>query len=290
MIQALSYYLLLPLIYLLSILPFRILYLISDFIYVIVYRIFRYRKEIIINNLKRSFPQKTEKEINKICKDYYHYLCDLIVEAFKKITMKSDATLNHCQFMNAELLDNFFQKNKSVILLMGHYGNWEWAGSSFSLSCKHQLHVVYKPLSNKYFEALMCKTRTMFGTKLIKMQNTFKDVLTYKDKHAAFAFIADQMPAPQTAYWTTFLHQDTGLFTGAERIAKKYDLPVVFINIVRVKRGYYQIFAEVLSDTPKLTAENEIIQKYAERLEEEIVKMPETWLWSHRRWKYPRPI
>ena len=290
MIQAISFYIFLPLIYLVSLLPFRLLYLFSDFIYLLVYRIIGYRKEVVLENLRKSFPEKTEAEIHLICKKYYHYLCDLIMEVFKKITMNSHTTLKHCKFMNAELLDEIFEKDKSIILLMGHYGNWEWAGSSFSLSCKHQLHVVYKPLSNKYFENLMCKTRTMFGTKLIKMQNTFKDVLTYKNSNAAFAFIADQMPAPQTAYWTQFLNQDTGLFTGAERIAKKYDFPVVFINIVRVKRGYYQIFAELLTDTPKANSENEIIQKYAERLEQEIIKMPETWLWSHRRWKYPRPI
>ncbi len=290
MIQALSYYILLPFLYFISLLPFRLLYLVSDFIFGIIYHLIGYRKNVVLNNLRKSFPQKTEIEIEQMCRKYYHYLCDLIVEVFKKITMNSHTTLKHCQFMNAELLDGIFEKNKSIILLMGHYGNWEWAGSSFSLACKHQLHVVYKPLSNQYFEALMVKTRTMFGTKLIKMQNTFKDVLTYKDTKAAFAFIADQMPSPQTAYWTQFLNQDTGLFTGAEKIAKKYDLPVVFINIVRIKRGYYQIFAELLTDTPKVTSDNEIIQKYAERLEQEIIRMPETWLWSHRRWKYPRPI
>lgn len=286
--QAISYYILLPFIYLVSLLPFTVLYLISDVMYLILYRVVGYRKEVILNNLRNSFPDKSETEIRQMGKDYYHYFCDLILEVFKKITMNSRTTLAHCKMMNVEVLDQLFEQNKSVILLMGHYGNWEWAGSSFSLSCKHQLHVIYKPLSNAYFEELMRKTRTMFGTKLIKMQNTFKDILSYKNENAAFAFIADQTPPPQLAYWTTFLNQETAFFTGAERIAKKYDLPVVFINIKRVKRGYYQIHAELLSEVPKTVTENQIIQLYSERLALEINKMPEIWLWSHRRWKHER--
>jgi len=287
--QAIAYYILLPFIYFISLLPFKILYYISDIVFFIIYKVIGYRKQVVLENLTNSFPNKSKKEIEKICSNYYRYLCDLILEAFKKLTMDSRTTLAHCQMMNAPLLDELFEKNKSIILLMGHYGNWEWAGSSFSLSCKHQLHVIYKPLSNIRFEELMRKTRMLFGTQLIKMQNAFKDIMTLKNSNAAFAFIADQMPAPQMAYWTDFLNQETAFFTGAEKIGKKYDLPIVFINILRVKRGYYQIHAELLSEFPKQASENEIIQKYVERLEQEINKMPETWLWSHRRWKHKRP-
>ncbi|TAH27726.1 MAG: lipid A biosynthesis acyltransferase [Cytophagales bacterium] len=287
--QAISYYLLLPLIYFISILPFRLLYLFSDVLFLILYHLLGYRKKIVLNNLSNSFPEKSSQEINQIAKEYYRYLCDLILEAFKKITMNSATTLKHCKFKNEQVLNQLFENNKSVILLMGHYGNWEWAGSSFSLSCKHQLYVVYKPLSNPYFEGLMCKTRTLFGTKLIKMQNTFKDILNNKDKVAAYAFIADQTPSPQTAHWTTFLNQDTALFTGAEKIAKKYDFPVVFINIKRIKRGYYEINAELITDQPKTFEENKIIEQYAHKLEKEIKIEPQTWLWSHRRWKHSKP-
>jgi len=169
---------------------------------------------------------------------------------------------------------------------MGHYGNWEWAGSTFTLETDYQLYVIYKPLSNKYWEDLMVKTRTMFGTKLIKVNNTLRDMINNKNEVSATAFIADQTPFPENAYWTKFLNQNTPVFTGAEKISKKLNYPIVFINIIRTKRGYYEIFAELLEQEPKNTAENEISERFINRLEKEIIKKPEIWLWSHRRWKH----
>jgi KDO2-lipid IV(A) lauroyltransferase len=285
----LFYYLALPFIYFISILPFPVLYIISDFMYVIVFHILGYRRKIVEQNLRNSFPEKSSEEIVQLSKKYFHYLCDLILEAFKKITINKKEALDHCKFHNAALFTKLYSENKSVMLLMGHYGNWEWAGSSFSLSNEHQLYVIYKPLSNNRFENLMCQTRTMFGTKLIKMENTLRDIINNKNNCSAYAFIADQTPSNQNAYWTNFLHQDTALFTGAEKLAKKLNFPVVFINIVRVKRGYYEIFAEMLCEDPKSSKDNEITEAYVRRLEQEIIKMPETWLWSHRRWKHKRP-
>lgn len=286
----LFYYLALPFIYLISILPFRLLYFVSDFLYLIIFHIFGYRRNVVEENLRNSFPEKSNKEIVQISKKYFHYLCDLILETLKKINLSKKGTLEHFKFHNTELLDKLYSENKSVILLMGHYGNWELAGSAFSLSCKHPLYVVYKPLSNRYFENLMVKSRTMFGTRLIKMENTLKDILANKNNCSAYAFIADQTPSNQNAYWTNFLNQDTAMFTGAEKLAKKLNFPVVFINIVKVKRGHYEIFAELLSENPKTTNENEIIESFVRRLEKEIIKMPETWLWSHRRWKQKRQV
>jgi len=190
--------------------------------------------------------------------------------------------------MNPELFSKLQAENRSIIVLMGHYGNWEWAGSSFSLMKKHQLFVVYKPLTSGYFENFMRKTRMLFGTKLIKMENTLKEILSNKKTLSAFAFIADQTPTPNIAYWTKFLNQNTAMYTGAEKLAKKLNYPVVFINIIRAKRGFYEVHAELLSENPKDTQENEITEKYISRLEAEIIKMPETWLWSHRRWKHRR--
>lgn len=285
----LAYYLALPFIYLLAFLPFRAMYAVSDFLFFLLFHVVGYRRKVVEQNLRNSFPNKTEQEIQTLSKKYYSYLCDLILESLKKININEKEALEHCRFMNAELLERFYNENKSVILLMGHYGNWEWAGSSFSLSNKQPLYVVYKPLSNPYFEKLMCKTRTMFGTRLIKMDNTLRDIINLKNDCSAFAFIADQTPAPEHAYWTQFLNQDTPLFLGAEKIARKMNYPVLFVNIVRVKRGYYEIHTEVVSENPRETAENEITEAYVRRLEQEIVKMPETWLWSHRRWKYTRP-
>jgi KDO2-lipid IV(A) lauroyltransferase len=285
----LLYYLALPFIYFISLLPFRLLYLFSDFLFVIVFHVVGYRRKVVEQNLKNSFPEKSDEEILRISKKYFHYMCDLILESLKKITINQKEAIAHCKFQNPEIFKKIYEENKSVILLMGHYGNWEWAGSSFSLSNKQPLYVVYKPLSNPHFENLMCKTRTMFGTRLIKMENTLRDIINNKNNCSAYAFIADQTPSNQNAYWTNFLNQDTAMFTGAEKLAKKLNFPVVFINIVRVKRGYYEIFAEMLCEDPKNCKENEIIETYIKRLEKEIIKMPETWLWSHRRWKHKRP-
>ncbi len=243
---------------------------------------------MVVQNLKNSFPEKSEREIQLITKKYYRYLCDLILETLKKININEKQASSRCKMANPELFEKLKSENRSIMLLMGHYGNWEWAGSSFSLMKKHQLFVVYKPLTSNYFENFMRRTRTMFGTKLIKMENTLKDILSNKNTLSAFAFIADQTPPPNIAYWTKFLNQDTAMYTGAEKLAKKLNYPVVFINIQRVKRGYYEVHAELLSENPKDTQENEITEKYIARLESEIKKMPEIWLWSHRRWKHKR--
>jgi KDO2-lipid IV(A) lauroyltransferase len=257
--------------------------------YVILFHVLGYRRKVVEQNLRNSFPEKSEQEIIQLSKEYFQYMCDLILESLKKITINEKQALERCQFMNKDLFERIYKENKSVILLMGHYGNWEWAGSSFSLSNKHQLFVVYKTLSNQYFEKLMCKTRTLFGTKLIKMENTLRDIINNKNNCSAYAFIADQTPSPQNAYWTRFLNQDTPMFTGAEKLARKLNFPVVFVNIVRVKRGYYQIECDMLCEDPKSSKENEITEAYIQRLEKEIIKMPEIWLWSHRRWKHNRP-
>jgi KDO2-lipid IV(A) lauroyltransferase len=285
----LLYYLALPFIYLISSLPYKALYAFSDFLYLIVFHVFGYRRKVVEDNLRKSFPEKSPEEIIKISKRYYHYLCDLILETFKKFTITEKESKERCILHNTELFKRLKDENRSVILLMGHYGNWEMAGSSFSLAHVHQLYVIYKPLANEYFENLMCKSRTKYGTKLIKMENTLKDILNNKNNCAAYAFIADQTPSNQNAYWTNFLNQDTAMFTGAEKLAKKLNFPVVFINIVRVKRGYYEIFPEMLCEDPKSSKENEIIELFVRKLEKEIIKMPETWLWSHRRWKQKRP-
>lgn len=285
-----AYYLALPFIYFLAALPFKALYAFSDFLCFILYHVIGYRRDVVEGNLRNSFPEKSEKEIKEISKKYYHYMCDLILESLKKININEKEALEHCRFSETTILDKLRSENKSVIILMGHYGNWEWAGSTFTLSTNYQLYVVYKTLSNKYFENLMCKTRTMFGTRLIKMENTLKDILNNKNNPSAYAFIADQTPFPQHAYWTNFLNQDTPLFTGAEKIAKKLNFPVVFVNIVREKRGYYTIYEELLFENPKETKDNEITEAYIRRLEQEIIKMPETWLWSHRRWKHKRQL
>jgi len=284
------YYIVLPFIYLLSALPFRALYILSNGMYVFLYHITGYRKKVVITNLKNSFPEKTEEEINAICKQYYSYLCDLFLETFKTLTISKKSMLKHCYFRPEaqKLFDRLADENKSVILVLGHLGNWEWAGNTFSLCCRHQLYVIYHPLRNKQFDGLMYKMRSHFGTKLIAKKDTFRTMLAQKGELNATAFIADQTPFPDNAYWVSFLNQDTPVFKGTEIIAKKINYPIVYVNVNRIKRGYYELNAEMLCENPAATADEEITLMHTRRLEHDIIARPETWLWSHKRWKHKR--
>ncbi len=279
-----------PFIYFLSLLPFPVLYGFSYFVYFLLYYVIRYRKNVVLENLHKSFPEKNDAEIRAISKAFYRYLCDLFLETFKTLTISKEAMLAHCTMTEPakKLFEQMADEGKSVILVLGHYGNWEWAGNTFSLLCKQQLYVIYHPLGNEFFDELMYKMRTRFGTRLIAMKNTFREMLAKKDELSTTAFIADQTPSSQNAYWTTFLNQDTPVFRGTEIIAKKLNHPVVYITINRVKRGYYEMSAEVLCAAPGATAEGEISEMHTRRLEQDIIAHPQYWLWSHRRWKHKR--
>ena len=285
------FYIALPFIYLISLLPFPLLYAFSYGVYALLYHVIGYRKKVVLQNLRNAFPGKSEAEINKICKDFYRHLCDLFIETFKTLTISEKTMLKHCYFGpgSKELFDKMAAENKSVILVLGHYGNWEWAGNTFSLLCKQQLYVIYHPLGNKHFDNLMYKMRTRFGTKLIAMKNTFKEMLANKMELNTTAFIADQTPSNNNAYWTTFMGQDTPVFWGTEIIAKKLNRPIIYLTIDKPKRGYYQMNARMLCENPAGTAEGEISEMHTRQLEQDIIARPEIWLWSHRRWKHKRP-
>ncbi|MFI5150037.1 MAG: lysophospholipid acyltransferase family protein [Bacteroidia bacterium] len=288
--QAFIFYLALPFIYLLSLLPFSVFYLFSDFVYFLLYIVIGYRKDVVTSNLRNSFPGKSEEEIVRIRKMFYSYLCDLFLETFKTLTISKASALKHCKLTpeTKALFEKYHAEKKSVIIVMGHFGNWEWAGNTFSLQCPQQLYVIYHPLTNKKFDGLIYRMRTRFGTKLIAMRDTYKDMVRFKDEINATAFIADQTPAPESAYWTSFLNQDTPVFLGTEKIARKLNYPVVYASVRRIKRGYYEIAAETLFEDPRLTTDGEITEAHTRKLEREIIAQPEIWLWSHKRWKHKR--
>ncbi|WP_160713297.1 lysophospholipid acyltransferase family protein [Chitinophaga solisilvae] len=288
--SVIAYYLLLPVIYAVSLLPFRILYFLSDIVYVLLYHLLGYRKKVVLQNLRNSFPDKNEAEIQRICKDFYHYLCDLFLETFKTLTISKQAMVNHCRFTDETLalFDQLAADKKSVVLVMGHKGNWEWAGNTFSILCRQQLYVIYHPLANKQFNGLMYRMRTRFGTRLIAMQDTFRDMVQNRGEVNATAFIADQAPQPKTAHWLTFLHQDTPVFKGTEKIAQKLNYPVVYVTVHRVRRGYYSVSAHMLTSTPATEKDGDITAAHTRQLETDIIAQPATWLWSHKRWKHRR--
>jgi len=286
------YFLLLPFLYLLSVLPFTLLYFLSDILYLLLYYVIGYRKRIIIQNLQNSFPDKSNAEIKVIIKKFYRYLCDLFLETFKTLTISPKTMLAHCKMDKGaqQLFQQLNDEKKSIILVIGHFGNWEWAGNTFSLICKQQLYVIYHTIANKNFNELMYKMRTRFGTKLIEMNDTFKAMVSNRHEISVTAFIADQTPQPKNAYWTNFLHQDTPVFWGTERIARKLNYPIVYITIKRLKRGYYELFAELLENNPVETIDGAISEQHTKRLEQDIIAQPEIWLWSHRRWKHKRSV
>lgn len=290
--QAIVYYLTLPFIYLLSLLPFPLLYLFSDLVFFLLYHLIGYRKDVVLQNLRNSFPDKSEKELLVIRKKFFHFMCDLFIETFKTLTISPANMLKHCAFTPEAkaLFTRLAEEKRSIILVMGHMGNWEWGGNTFALSCSQQLYVIYHPLTNKYFDGLMYRMRTRFGTKLITMKNTYKEMFAMKDGANATAFIADQTPQPENAYWTTFMNQDTPVFKGTEIISRKLGTPLVYVSVRRVKRGYYELHADMLLEDPTGTPDGYISELHTRRLEKDILAHPETWLWSHRRWKHKRPV
>lgn len=289
--KAFVYYLTLPFIILLVLLPFPLLYGLSNVLFFLLYYVIGYRRKIVMQNLRNAFPEKTEEERLQIAVKYYRYLCDLTLETFKTLIISKSTALKRCK-MNTEaqvLFDTYEKQGQSIIIVMGHFGNWEWGGNTFSISCKQQLYVIYHPLSNPYFNRLICGMRTRFGAKLYPMKDAFRDMVKNRAEVTATAFIADQTPPPETAYWTTFLNQDTPVFRGTEKIAQKMNFPVVYLTIKRLKRGYYEMFAESLFAEPKNTADGEISEVHTQKLAADILLEPEIWLWSHRRWKHKRP-
>jgi Kdo2-lipid IVA lauroyltransferase/acyltransferase len=290
LIPALFYYITLPFIYLLSLLPFPLLYFFSDGVYLLMYHGLRYRRKIVRQNLTKSFPEKDLKEIDEIEKRFYRYFCDLFLETFKTLTISKENMVRHCRFEpeTVAIFNRLAEENQSFMVVMGHFGNWEWGGNTFSICCQHQLYVIYHPLTNKYFNGLIYRMRTRFGTRLISMKDTLREMLKNRNALTATAFIADQSPLPDHAYWMEFMNQDTPVFLGIEKIALKIRYPIVYISIRRVKRGYYKVFAEKIELPLVLQKNGTITEIHTRRLEADIRSQPENWLWTHRRWKHLR--
>lgn len=245
---------------------------------------------MVFTNIKNAFPEKTKEEIIVIQKNFYRYLCDLFLETFKTLTISRKKMLEHCSLDPAAeaLFKRYAKEKKNLIIVMGHKGNWEWAGNTFSICCQHQLYVIYHPLANKYFNGLICRMRERFGTRLIPMKDTYRDMIKNKMELNATAFIADQSPNPAKAHWMNFLNQDTPVFMGAEKIAQKIKYPIVFVSVKKLTRGYYTFMAEQLLAPPYPGIEGNITETHTRKLEADIIAQPETWLWTHKRWKHRR--
>lgn len=287
--KALIYYLTWPLVYLTASLPFSALYRVSD-VLCLVLRMVRYRKGVVMTNLRNSFPEKAEAEIREIARQYYQYVCDVIVESLKAMKMDDAETRKRCTTTPQDWLFQLHEQNQSVILVTGHYGNWEWASAGFRLNTPYDLSVIYRPLSNKHFDRLVAGMRSRFGIRIVPETRTLREMAANRKLVTATAFVADQSAPRDYAYWTTFLNQDTSIYTGPEKLARKFNYPVVFVNMHRVRRGFYEMTIELLCLNPGETKEGEISEAFARRLEKDILENPVTWLWSHKRWKHQRPL
>lgn len=287
--RTIAYYLSLPVLYAISWLPFWLLYGLSNVLYLIVFKLLGYRKEIVLNNLKRAFPDRSAHEITHICRSFYRYFCDLSQETIKLLSISRAGLQKRISCDNLALLENYQNDQKSIIVVLGHMGNWEMAGAFMSLQNVPKLYAIYHPLANPGFNRLMIRMRTRFGAGVYPMKHALRGMLKNKHETTATAFIADQRPGRKNAHLMTFLNQTTAVFKGTEIIAHKLDYPVIYVSVIRQRRGYYQLGCELLAEHPRLLAENELTELHTRRLEQDIIKQPETWLWTHRRWKRRPP-
>lgn len=286
--QLIAYILIYPILWLISILPFRLLYGFSDILYVFIYKLFGYRKKTVQSNLKLVFPEKSEKEIKDITSKFYHHLCDMILEAIKAMTISKAEMQKRFKFTNVDVIHDLEAKEKSIMLMCAHYGSWEWI---FILQTyvNHKGYAVYKKLANPYFDKLVKGIRAKYNSDLITTKETFKILKSAKERGELTinGFVSDQSPKVNKAlHWKTFMGVKVPMYTGAEILAKKLDMAVVFFDVKRIKRGYYQTTFHPITENPNDYKDFEITDIFFEFVEKQILNAPQYYLWTHKRWKH----
>ncbi|WP_440121137.1 lysophospholipid acyltransferase family protein [Tenacibaculum sp. Ill] len=277
-----------PLIWMLSILPMRLLYIISDFFRLIVFNLIGYRKKVVVQNLRMAFPEKSDKEIKSIARKFYKHFIDLIFESIKAFTISEKEVLKRYKYKNPELVNNLTKEGKSIILLGAHQANWEWS-FSLPLVLDTQVFGAYTKLTNKYFEKAVKNSRTKFGIEGFKTSETIKGIhKNYLKKiQGAYILLSDQSPqVHKTHYWAKFFGIKVPIHTGAEILAKRYDFTVINYTVKKIKRGYFETEFELITDSPKDFENYQITDKYLEITERNIKEQPECYLWTHKRFKH----
>ncbi len=276
---------------LLSFFPLWFLYRLSDILYLFICYLTPYRKPVVLEHLRRSFPDKTDKEITQIAKKFYRNIADVLVETIKAMSISEQALKQRVVFTNPEVLQPWIEQQQSMIFMAAHQCNWEWLLLG---SCAHfpfPLDAVYKPLHYTPGDSLMYEIRARFGARPIAIKDTLMEIMKRRSELRGFALLADQSPLEdEEKCWTQFLHQDTPFPVGAEKIARLTKYPVVFVNMQRVKRGYYEVTLSLLAEPPYAKTGYPIIEAYAAAVEQHILEHPEDWLWSYRKWKYKKPV
>jgi len=271
-------------------LPYTVLYAISDLIYFFVYRVFKYRLGVVRANLSSVFPNKSDRELLNIERGFYHHLCDLIVESIKLFSISEKDLNERFKTLNPELTAAFYHKGKSLIGVAGHYNSWEMLAMSLNLHHPHQAMGIYKKIKNKVMNEAMIKARGKFNIILSDTKGSGEMFENNKHQLTISGFVADQWPSNiHKCYWTQFLGRETAVSYGTEHYARKYDMGVVFANIRKVKRGYYETEYVVVADDVRNFKPGEITKLHTQKLEALILEDPQYWVWSHKRWKRERP-
>ena len=279
-----------PIFYLLSLLPFWILYILAGFAYLIVYKLIGYRTRVVRNNLRTSFPEKSQEELKKIEKQFYHWLCDYFFETLKLLSISKKELDKRFVITNPEVITDCFKEGQNVAAILGHYCNWEWltrVGKDFNNE-KRKVGIIYHPLYNKVFDKLLIDIRTSESSITVPKKDILRQLLTFKKEGimSILGYVSDQSPKWENIHlWLPFLNHDTPVFTGGERIMRKMNDAIFYVVMKRPKRGYYTCTYNLITNEPNSLPEHEITRIFFQMLEKTVQNAPQYYLWSHNRWK-----
>ena len=279
-------------IFLLSKLPFKILYFISDFIFFILYYVIRYRKKVVLENLKNSFPEKSDQEIKNISKKFYHNFSDYIVETLKAFTISDESLHQRVQHINLEVFSESQKKQKNVMMLSGHVFNWEWFNYLATIIPQEKCFPIYRKMQNPFWEEKIKKIRSRYGNEALEAEDVMKHILRNpNDGNSVYMFVADQTPhISMVNFGIWFLNQKTPVFVGYDRLSGRMNVTFVYCEMEKIKRGHYRVTYHEITPTNQKFEPYEVVKKFHQNLEKTINKNPDNWLWSHRKWKYKDAI
>ncbi len=271
-------------------LSWKNIYRLSDFFRFLIFDLVGYRKAVILTNLRNSFPDQKEQSIQHIAHKFYRNFTDIIFETIKLNSISRSDLLNRIEF-DSTLLDYYYACKRNLVVVAGHLGNWEMLNLFASARLSHHIVVVYHELENTTFDQWFKNVRSRFGSEMVPMQEAFAKAIQPREKPYIFILINDQSAAPEKAYWSRFLNQDTGVFRGVELIARRMNAPVLYMGVLKneLKRGFYKFYFDLITETPKQEPNNQILETQLNLLERDIRIQPDNWLWSHKRWKHRRP-
>ena len=273
-----------------SYLPFGLLYFISNIVFFLTYRVVGYRKTVVRENLRRAFPEKSLEELKDIELKFYKHFADFLMESIKSISISEKEILKRCHIINPEVPQKYYEQGKSVLVLCGHYNNWEYYAVGLAQQMKHKTRAAYQPLNNSFFNGTIKRIRERYGIRMVAIKEIPRVFEEMKNDLTMTVMVNDQSPSkPKAAYWNKFLGIETGWMMGAEKLAKRYEYPVLFGCIRKTKRGFYEVTFYEITDNPTHLKEGEILDKHTGLLEMVVRENPQYWLWSHRRWKHNKP-